>query len=172
MERLLIIHDTDVGSDTPDPAKYRERVAARAVVFDQDNNVALLHATVLNYHKLPGGGIDEGEDVIAALKRECLEEIGCKIENIVELGSIEEFRNKISLHQWSHCYTARVVGEKGTPHLEEDEVAEGFETVWMPLTDAIKTLESELNSDVYLARFMTRRDLTFLKAAHESNTTH
>ena len=165
MKNLAVIHDRDVGSDTPDPNVYRERAAARAVVFDADNNIALLNATVNNYHKLPGGGINDGEDVVEALKRECIEEIGCAIKDVVELGSVEEFRNQIGLHQWSYTYTAKLDGEKGVPHLEQSEIDEGFETVWMPLDAAIKTLESELESDIYLARFMTRRDLAILKAA-------
>ncbi len=40
-----------------------------------------------------GRGIEEGEDNIEALKRECMEEIGCTITNVRELGVIEEYRN-------------------------------------------------------------------------------
>ena len=164
MRTLLTITDADVGYDTPEPARYQERTAARAVVFDADKKIALLHSTVHNYHKLPGGGVESGEDLLAALEREVEEEIGCQIEDIQELGSIEEFRKRISLHQWSHCYTARLVGEKGVPKLEADEMAEGFVTVWMPLDKAIETLQAELDRDHYLARFMTRRDLAILTA--------
>ena len=124
-----------------------------------------MHATTHNYHKLPGGGVEAGETFMDALVREVREEAGCAIDQIEELGTVEEFRNRISLHQLSHAYRARLVGEPGQPLLTDDEVQEGFVPVWMPLSDAIKILESELDSDVYLARFMTRRDLAFLKAA-------
>ncbi len=168
MKTLAVLRDLDTGSDVPDPAVYEERTAARAVVFDADQNVGLIYSTVHKYHKLPGGGVEPGESLVQALTREVKEEIGCDIVDITELGYVEEFRNKIALHQHSYCYTAHVVGEKGEPALEEREKAEGFVTVWLPLDTAIETLTHELGSDVYLARFMTRRELAFLRAARGS----
>lgn len=165
MTHLLTIRDSDFGFDTPTPTEYRERQAARAIVFDTDGKIALLHATVKGYHKLPGGGIEEGETPEGALKRECLEEIGCAVRDIQELATAEEFRNQISLHQISHCFLARLDGEKGTPQLEPDEIEEGFQTVWMTLGDAIQTIESEVSNPNYLSRFMTTRDLAFLEKA-------
>jgi 8-oxo-dGTP diphosphatase len=162
MKTLKIIKDTDVGSDTPDLGQYTERRAARAIVFDADKKVALLHATVKDYHKLPGGGIEGSEDPVAALKRECQEEIGCDVTNIKELGVIEEYRNQFGVHQTSYCFVADVAGAKGTPHLEEDEIAEGFETVWMSLDEAVQTLEREKSHKHYEGNFMTLRDYTFL----------
>ncbi len=94
-----------------------------------------------------------------------MEEIGCEITNIRELGIIEEYRNAIPLHQLSYCYTADLVGEKGTPRLEDDEIAEGFVTEWLDLDSAIKTLESEKDTDHYEAKFMQMRDLLFLQEA-------
>jgi ADP-ribose pyrophosphatase YjhB (NUDIX family) len=164
MKNLRVIRDSDIGSNSPEAKLYRERRAARALVFDREGNIALLHATNKSYHKLPGGGIETEEDVVQALKRECLEEIGCNIENIKELGLIEEFRNDFNLHQISYCYTADLDGEKGQNQLEEDEVADGFEPVWMNPDEAIKTLESERTSiENYEGKFICLRDLTFLK---------
>ncbi len=165
MKTIKTIRDTDVGSDTSNPEKYEERRAARAIVFDKENKVALLHATKKGYHKLPGGGIEAGEDIVEALKRESLEEIGCNIENVKELGIIEEYRNQFVMHQISYCFIADLAGEKGQNHLEEDEVADGFEPVWMSLEEAIKTLESESTIAHYEGKFIRLRDLTFLKEA-------
>ena len=165
MKTIKVIHDIDIGSNTPAPEKYEERRAARALVFDRERRVALLHATNKGYHKLPGGGIENGEDIIEALKRECLEEIGCSIGNVKELGIIEEYRNGFKLHQLSYCYTADLVGEQGQNKLEEDEAADGFEPEWMKLEDAIKTLESEAGIEHYEGRFIRLRDLIFLQTA-------
>ena len=93
MKTLKTIYDTDVGYNNPEPKEYKLRNAARAVIFDTDKKVALLHATKKSYHKLPGGGIEDGEDMQAALKRELLEEIGCEANNLRDLGIIEEYRN-------------------------------------------------------------------------------
>lgn len=165
MNILKTIRDIDIGSDIPIPEKFIERKASRAVVFDKENNVALFHATKKHYHKLPGGGVDEGESIEAALTREIKEEIGCEIDNIRELGVIEEYRNKFKMHQFSYCFIANVSGEKGIPHLEEGEIEEGFITEWMDLNTAIKTLEEESGVEDYQGKFIQMRDLTFLKEA-------
>jgi len=167
MKILKTIKDKDLGLDFENTSVYQERKAARAIIFDKKNNVALLHATKKHYHKLPGGGVEEGEDFIKALKREAMEEIGCEITNIKELGIIEEFRNKIPEHQLSYCFIANLVGEKGTPHLEEDEIADGFESVWLNLDVAIKTLEGETDIENYLGKFIRVRDLHFLREARK-----
>jgi 8-oxo-dGTP diphosphatase len=173
MNTLLTLRDAHLATGFAEPTKWRERTAARAVVRDTDGAVALLYARVHNYHKLPGGGIEDDEDTATALARECIEEIGCDIQNVAELGTIVEWRNSCDvantgLHQTSHCYTADIRGTKGTPQLTQTELDEGFETVWLPLVDAIAQLEKEqTDRDHYEAKFMTRRDLTFLRAARD-----
>ncbi len=167
MKLLRTIRDGDVGSDIPDSVPTQERRASRAVVFDADGNVALLHATKKNFHKLPGGGIEQGEDIETALRRELMEEIGCSVKNLQELGSVEEYRNGRGLHQISYCFLANVHREKGAPHPEENEIAAGFEPVWMGLEDAIKILESEAPVEDYGGKFMQLRDVTLLKEAHK-----
>ena len=120
MKTFKTIRDIDIGSDIPDPKIHRERRASRAIIFDKDRNIALLHATNKKFHKLPGGGIKKGENIEQALRREALEEIGCNIKNIWELGAVEEYRNAFSLHQISYCFIAELQGKKGIPKLEED----------------------------------------------------
>ena len=75
----------------------------------------------LNYYKLPGGGVEEGEDLQIALKRECKEEIGCNVEIIREVGQINEYRKMFNIKQISFCFLAKVVGGKGEPELTEGE---------------------------------------------------
>lgn len=166
MNILRTIKDEDFGLVGEVAVEYRDRSAARAVVFDGNGNVALLHARKFDYHKLPGGGVDEGEEIADALMREVLEEIGCAIKNVRELGVIEEFRNENQLHQISYCFLADLAGEKGEPHYTESEIEEQFIPDWMPFDEAIKKMEEELaRTDNYAAKFMTTRELTFLKAA-------
>jgi 8-oxo-dGTP pyrophosphatase MutT (NUDIX family) len=70
------------------------RKAARAVVFDNDNKITILKVANHNYYKLPGGGVEEGEDLAKALEREAMEEIGCKISVTGEIGKIIEHRDE------------------------------------------------------------------------------
>jgi 8-oxo-dGTP diphosphatase len=163
MELLKTIRDKDLGLATPEPSEWKRREAARAVVFDVQNNVALLHATKKHFHKLPGGGLEDGEDPTTALRREIREEIGCEIDDPQDLGTVDEYRAKYGVYQTSYCYTARVVGEKGRPSLMEDEIEDGFETVWMSLEDAINTLAGESTVDHYEGKFIVVRDLFILR---------
>ena len=161
MKEIGVINPEAVTED--EAVEYSLREAARAVVFDSENNVALLHSTVNKYYKLPGGGIESGEDPILALKRECLEEIGCDIDSIEEVGIVREYRKRYNLKQLSYSYTANVVGEKGVVALTEDEIAEGFVTVWVTLPEAIKLI-TESSIETYPAEHMTLRDKTILEA--------
>lgn len=167
MKIIRIIKDADVGSDNLlEPEKFWERTASRAVAFDNDGKVALVYSEKNNYHKLPGGGVEDGEDFQTAMQRELLEEIGCTVENIEELGIIEEYRNKIGLHQTSYCYTAQVI-KKDTPKLEPNEIIERYMTKWLDLDIAIEILEKEKDVEHNDGRFMRMRDVTFLKEAKD-----
>ncbi len=140
---------------------YRIRNAVRAVVLDKDGHIALLHASKNTYYKLPGGGVEKGEDFEEALRRECREEIGCEIEITGELGLIVEYRKEGALKQTSYCYLAKVAGEKGYSDLTQSEIDEGFEIVWLTLEEAVKKL-TESRPLRYGGDYMVARDLAFL----------
>ena len=56
------------------------RMSSHAVITNLDQQVLLLKATYGSYAwGLPGGGLDVGETIHEALKRECKEELGCEI---------------------------------------------------------------------------------------------
>lgn len=167
MQTIAILRDSDIGENIPAPEHYEERGAARAVVFDTDGNIALLHVTKKNYHKLPGGGIEKGENVATALARELQEEIGCAVENVRELGIIEEYRNKFMQRQVSHCFVASLAGGKGAPDFDAKEIADGFEPIWITLNEAIATLESKDIPKDYTGKFVRMRDLIFLREAQK-----
>ena len=56
------------------------RMSSHAVITNHEQQVLLLKATYGNCAwGLPGGGLDIGETIHQALKRECKEELGCDI---------------------------------------------------------------------------------------------
>jgi 8-oxo-dGTP pyrophosphatase MutT (NUDIX family) len=142
--------------------EYRARQAARAVVFDNEGKVALLFVSKKNYHKLPGGGIEEGENIEEALRRECREEIGCEIKITGEIGRIIEYRPKWKIRQESFCYSAEVIGGKGEPSFTEGEKELEFSILWTGMDEAIKILEEEKPED-YQGKFILDRELSFLR---------
>lgn len=167
MKPLLIIRPADVGATEDPDATFRERRAARAVMTNENGGVYLIHMKTRGYYKLPGGGIDEGEDIEAALHRELAEECGTGGTIIGELGSIEEFREDNGLHQISYCYLVKQQGQHAATEFEQGEVEDGAELVIAAdITAAIHLVESSTPPDDE-CRFMQRRDSTFLREAQK-----
>lgn len=171
MKPFLTIDETTIDSTLP-PANregYTLREAARAVVIDPNDAVALLHVVSGSYYKLPGGGIDEGEDTLDALTRELQEEIGCTAEVVSNLGTIQEYRYYWNMNQLSYCYLAKQTGKKGQPNFTEKELSEGFQVVWAPsLDEAITLLESSeqtADPNALNITFMRLRDVAIAKRA-------
>lgn len=140
------------------------REAARAVAFDEDGRMPILFVGKHGYHKLPGGGIETGEDVMQALGREMKEETGCSIEVTGEIGTIVEYRTEWHIKQISHCYLGKIVS-KGETAFDDGEKENDFKLVWMTLDEAIATLEKDQTANYYTGGFIRERDLLFLKHA-------
>jgi 8-oxo-dGTP pyrophosphatase MutT (NUDIX family) len=162
MQLLKEIKDQEYPADE---SVLKIREAARAVIFDENNLVALLFVSKDNYHKIPGGGVEAGEDILQALVREVKEEAGCEIEVTGEVGEIIEFRSKWNLKQKSFCYLGKVIS-KGETNFTEGEAYRGFELIWLTLDEAIARLENDKPTD-YEGGFIQERDLAFLQKARE-----
>jgi 8-oxo-dGTP pyrophosphatase MutT (NUDIX family) len=168
MELLKIIKEKEAHPelrDQPD-AELKVRKAVRAVIFNNENKVALLHVSKHNYYKLPGGGIEETESPEKALRRECQEEAGCDVSIGGEIGEVIEYRNKWDTRQESQCYFAKVMGELGNQNLQGYEVDSGFLPVWADIDEAIE-LVSKSAPVTYDGPFIVIRDALFLKKAKE-----
>jgi len=94
MELLAELNDKTLGIENPEIDKYKIKKSARAVLFNKENQIAIMYVSKDNYHKLPGGSFEGNEDLNTALRREILEETGYAIKSIEnEVGMILEFRN-------------------------------------------------------------------------------
>lgn len=149
--------------------QLRLRKAARAVLFDQDGRVAIMYFSKTGGYKLPGGGMDQGEEIESTLHREVLEETGYMIENIMPLGIVEEDRYFCGMHQTSYCFVATVTEHAGMRPTNE-EILRGMQLVWADSIDAaIALIEGGKTTDeegsTIGAHMMRLRDASILRAS-------
>ena len=165
MKTILTLRHKDVyPGSTPRKLKYRARTAARAVLFDTNNRIALEFVSLRKYYKLPGGGVDKGESILQRLRRECMEEAGCVIKVGKAIGKIVEYRDRYRIRQVSFTYFAKVVGKKGKTAFTGSEKTNKFKLQWAPLGKAI-TLLRKAKPSTYESGFIIKRDLKFLETA-------
>ncbi|NOQ38179.1 NUDIX domain-containing protein [archaeon] len=165
MEWIREIDSTDFGKErkTDPDKKYRLRKASRAIVIN-NSKIALLFVSKHNYHKLPGGGVESGEDLETALHREILEETGCNIKIKQDIGMIIEYRDDKDMRQESYCYLAEVDGEIKEPSFTEEEKDDGFKLIWVTIDDAIALLKKD-RPKTESGKFINKRDLAFIEKA-------
>ena len=165
MKSLKLINPENASEE--EVLNYKVREAARAVVVDSESKIALLHVVNESYYKLPGGGLEEGEDRILALKRECKEEIGCDVEIGDEFCSIVEYRKLAQLKHISYCYIARVVGSKGKLDLTDEEKERGSELVWMNYDKAVKAISESASDSLVCNSYIVPRDFAILEESKQ-----
>lgn len=141
---------------------YKLRKSARAILLNEEGNMATQYLQTYTYHKLPGGGVDLGETVEEALRREILEEVGCDSEILNEIGVVIEYRNRYNLLHISYCFSAKVVGKVGESKLEEGEIEEGQTTLWMPPQEVLKKMKVD-EPKKFEGHFILGREMAFLE---------
>jgi len=162
MKTILSITDKDItGSNKLSPAK--PRIAVGAVLFDSDNNIALSYIANWGIYTLPGGGVDDGEDFLTAVKREMREEAGCDCEIIGEIGTTYQNSAEEEFVMEKHHYLAKVVGEKGELNLEDYEIASGTTVRWYPLAQALQVISERTHENIRHSEFQKRRDIAVLE---------
>ncbi|MBY6188166.1 NUDIX domain-containing protein [Marinobacter hydrocarbonoclasticus] len=118
------------------------RHAVRALIAKGDQ-VLLLYTERYDDYSLPGGGVDAGESLEAALLREVSEETGARgLRVLAEFGLVEELRpwykpDFDNVRMLSYCYLCDADSELGATALEHYEVANGMTPRWVSLSDAI-----------------------------------
>lgn len=160
----VILEITDADFDPTsipqlDKNDYSVRRAARGILV-HDGKIALLNVTKKGYRKLPGGGIEDGEDPTQAFVREIKEETGCDCtirEDYPSNSSIIEWRDVWKLCQVSYIFFAEVIGLPGKVDFTDSEKEEGFVLEWVPFDRVIEVLDNDEPSE-YEGKFIQKRD--------------
>ena len=97
------------------------------------------------------------------MKREILEEVGCDCEIESQIGVVIEYRNAHNLMHISYCYVAKVIGEIGTPMLEEGEVEEGQVTLWLPPAEVLLRMQND-QPKKFSGHFILAREISFCRS--------
>lgn len=180
MKKIATIYQRDVFPEMiEDPnIEYVDRNTGKAIVIDSDGKIGLVGNKQNDFLQLPGGGIDEGEDVAQGVIRECLEEIGCNVELKSEIGVIDDYRPRDKKHCINFCYIVAVVGEKGEVSHTDDESNIGMYTKWVDVEtvlDIFKKQERDLKEGrvtFYNTGFNILRDLKFFEDAIANDLIH
>ena len=147
MKKLLIMDEMNYPPDLDEIY----RVAVRGIII-VDGKLLMIEGSSGEL-KLPGGGIEDGEDDCRALVREVKEETGYDVipDTIEPFGEIEEKRLSIHedrlWHQISRLYFCGVNPTQGQCSYSENEIKSGFRQVWYTIEDALEKSKSVLERD-------------------------
>ena len=159
--------------DTEWPFTYtdHDRQIVRAVVFDGDGMFYFVRAQrddefgKATLIETSGGGVEPGEDLDDAIRRELKEELGAEVEIVCRLGLVSDYYNLIHRHNLNNYYLCRAVSF-GKPHLTRDEI-EDFHLSALKLPYEAAVNEYERRSTTKLGRLIASRELPVLKRAKE-----
>lgn len=138
------------------------RFAARAVMVNDNNEIAVMYSPVFHLYSLPGGGIQDGENRREAVKREVLEETGYLCEIVQELGYVYENRAHCDFVQYSYYHVVKTAGLQGQTNLEEDERKSGMHVQWHSLEETIRLITDPVH-DTVQKKFIQAKDRAALE---------
>lgn len=112
-----------------------------------------------------GGGVEPGEELTAALRRELREELGAEVEILRELAVVSDYYNLIRRHNITHYYLCRALSF-GQTHMTEEE-KERYRLSTLKLTYAEAMAEYARRRDSKLGRLIAAREEPVVRRAHE-----
>lgn len=118
---------------------YVNRYGVYAVIPNPSKDQIILVQAPNGAWFLPGGEIEEGEDQLAALERELIEELGFTVEIGQYYGQADEYF--YSSHRDTHYYNPAYIYEV-THFTQTQKPLEDFNNLaWFPVEEAISKLK-------------------------------
>ena len=160
-----------IDSEWPYEYTDHDRQIVRAIVYDDEGYFYFVRAdrdddfgraVVI---ETSGGGVEAGEDLNEAIKRELREELGAEVEVVCKIGIVSDYYNLIHRHNINNFYLCRAISF-GNKNLTQDEIdCFHLSTLRLTYDEAIKEYEGNLNSR--LGRIIRNRELPMLLRAKE-----
>jgi 8-oxo-dGTP pyrophosphatase MutT (NUDIX family) len=148
--------------------KTLHREAVRGIIRD-DNMLLMVYSEVNGDYKFPGGGIQEGETPIQALRREVQEECGVEVTYISDpYAQVTEFDTPLKedfdlFKMLSTYYPCRVSEPLHELQLDDYEAELKFKPVWVTLAEAVLNNQILLHQRKLSAPRWLQRDLFILE---------
>lgn len=159
--------------DTQWPKTYidHDRQIVRAIVVDDQQKYYFVKVQRDDdlgkgtFIETSGGGVEAGEDLTTALKRELREELGVNVDILCKVGTVSDYYNLIHRHNINNYFLCKI-NSFGQKNLTQAEI-EDFHLSTLKLTyeEAVDTYEKQTNSK--LGQLITNRELPILKQAKE-----
>ena len=121
-----------------------------------------MYADKWELHSLPGGGVEDGEDVLTALRREMYEEAGCTCDEIQELGIITENRASLDYTQINYYFVVTTNQTPGENHLTEAEQANQTVVLWRSFPEMVRLIAQQEFERVQ-GKYLKARDVAALQ---------
>lgn len=148
-----------------------DRQIVRAIVVDDAGSYYFVRAVrddefgAATLIETSGGGVEPGEDLREAIRRELREELGAEVEILGKIGVVSDYYNLIHRHNVNHYFLCRAKSF-GNRHLTEDEM-DKFHLSTLKLGYEDAAAEYERRACTPLGRLIANRELPILKRARE-----
>lgn len=155
------------------PFEYtdHDRMIARAICFDNGGYFYFVRAErdddfgKATLIETSGGGVEAGEDLQSAIKRELKEELGVEVEVVRKIGFVSDYYNLIHRHNLNNYFLCRIISF-GDKNLTKDEI-EDFHLSTLKMTYDEAIAEYEKRRETSLGRLIANRELPVLLKARE-----
>lgn len=148
-----------------------DRTVVRAIVFDEEDKFYFVRAVrdddfgKATLIETSGGGVEENEELLDAIKRELKEELGVEVDVVCKIGVISDYYNLIHRHNINNYFLCKVksFGDKKLTKEEMDDFH--LSTLRLSYEEACKEYEYRSNSK--LGKLISNRELPVLHRAKE-----
>ena len=146
-----------------------DRTVVRAIVFDEEDKFYFVRAVrdddfgKATLIETSGGGVEENEELLDAIKRELKEELGVEVDVVCKIGVVSDYYNLIHRHNINNYFLCKVksFGDKKLTKEEMDDFH--LSTLRLSYEEACK--EYEYRANTKLGKLISNRELPILHRA-------